>query len=175
MFKLQSPSKYSPFDAIHLLRCFFHCSKQFLNSPILMPFSASAIFLFYFFRISKMFPSEEFFSSKETKRVSKGRIRWIGRVGHKGHAIFSQKLLNTQCGVGRCTHKSLIMKWANAFRVFKKKNSPKPNAASCNNVSRYTDSNGFLEHSPSRESLYCKGTTLQKIIPGFFCLGVPVT
>ena len=23
MFKLQSPSKYSPFDAIHLLRCFF--------------------------------------------------------------------------------------------------------------------------------------------------------
>ena len=30
-FKLQSSSKYSPFDAIHLLRWFFHCSKQFLN------------------------------------------------------------------------------------------------------------------------------------------------
>ena len=60
-----------------------------------------------------------------------------------------------------------IMKWANAFRVFKKKNSPKPNAASCNNVSRYTDSNGFLEHSPSRESLYYKGSALQNIIPGF--------
>ena len=28
MFKLQLPSKYSPFDARHLSRCFFHCSKQ---------------------------------------------------------------------------------------------------------------------------------------------------
>ena len=34
MFTLQSPSKYSPFDAIYLLRHFFHCSKQFLNSSI---------------------------------------------------------------------------------------------------------------------------------------------
>ena len=42
--KLQSPSKYSPFDAIHLSRRFFHCSKQFLNASILMPFSASAFF-----------------------------------------------------------------------------------------------------------------------------------
>ena len=29
MFKLQSPSKYPPFDAIYLSRRFFHCSKQF--------------------------------------------------------------------------------------------------------------------------------------------------
>ena len=28
---------------IHLLRCFFHYSKQFLKSLILMPFSASAV------------------------------------------------------------------------------------------------------------------------------------
>ena len=36
MFKLQSPSKCSPFDAIHLLSRFSHCSKQFLNFPWLV-------------------------------------------------------------------------------------------------------------------------------------------
>ena len=32
------------------------------------------------------------------------------------HAIFGQKLLNMQCGAGRCTHKSPIVKWANVFK-----------------------------------------------------------
>ena len=36
MFKLQSPSKYSPSNAICLSRCFFHCSKEVLNLGILM-------------------------------------------------------------------------------------------------------------------------------------------
>ena len=31
------------------------------------------------------------------------------------HAVFGQKLLNSQCSVGRCAHKSPIMKWANVF------------------------------------------------------------
>ena len=44
MFTLQSLSKYSPFDAIHLSGHFLHCSEQLLNSSILMPFSASAVF-----------------------------------------------------------------------------------------------------------------------------------
>ena len=44
MFKLQSPSKYSPFDAINLFETFFPLLKQFLNLSILIPFSASAIF-----------------------------------------------------------------------------------------------------------------------------------
>ena len=44
------------------------------------------------------------------------------------------------------------------------KNSLKPNAASHNNTSWYTDTDGFLEHSPSRRSLYYKGSILQKII-----------
>ena len=52
-------------------------------------------------------------------------------------------------------------------RVFKKI-SLKPNAASHNNTSWHTDTNGFLEHSPSGESLYYKGPALQKIIPGLF-------
>ena len=56
MFKPQSPSKYSPFDAIYLSRCFFHYSKQFLNSSMLMPFSASAIFCFTFSTLAKSFP-----------------------------------------------------------------------------------------------------------------------
>ena len=43
MFKLQSPTKYSPFDAINLSRFFFHCSKQVLNMSMLMLFSASAV------------------------------------------------------------------------------------------------------------------------------------
>ena len=30
MFKLESPSKYSPFDAIHLFRLSSHCPRQFL-------------------------------------------------------------------------------------------------------------------------------------------------
>ena len=44
------------------------------------------------------------------------------------------------------------------------KNSLKPNAASHNNSSWYTDTGGFLEHPPSWGSLYHKGPTIQKII-----------
>ena len=84
MFKLQSPSKYSPFDAIYLLRCFFHCSKQFLNSLILTPFSASAIFLlllFPIFRIGKMFPFEDFFYlGKQNKSLGWDRMNREGAV-----------------------------------------------------------------------------------------------
>ena len=36
--------------------------------------------------------------------------------GHGDHAIFGQKLLNTQCGVGTCTPKSPIMTWANTLK-----------------------------------------------------------
>ena len=54
-------------------------------------------------------------------------------------------------------------------RVFKKKkNSRKPNAASHNNTSWYTVTDGFLEHSPSGGSLYYKRLALWKIIPVFF-------
>ena len=86
---------------------------------------------------------------------------------HEDHAVFGQKLLNTQHGVGRCARKSPIMKWANSLKVFEK-TSLKLNAASHNNTSWYTDTDGFLEHSPSRESLYYRGPTLQKIILDFW-------
>ena len=59
-----------------------------------------------------------FFSFREItkKRCLRGKTRWIGRVGPRGHAIFGQKLLNTQHRVGRCTCKSPVMKWANVLK-----------------------------------------------------------
>ena len=53
---------------------------------------------------------------------------------------------------------------ANAVKESSKKNSLRPNAASHNNASWHTDTNVFLEHSPSGGSLYYKGPALQKVI-----------
>ena len=44
MFKRQLPSKYSPFNAIHLPRHFFPLFKTILNALILLPLNASAVF-----------------------------------------------------------------------------------------------------------------------------------
>ena len=71
-------------------------------------------------------------------------------VEHRGHAIFGQKLLNTQCCVGKCTGKSTIMKWEKTLEE-SSKNALKPNAAP-HNTSWSTDTDGFLEHSPRGES-----------------------
>ena len=103
------------------------------------------------------------FSSRETKKVTQGKIRWLGRVGHRGQAIFSQKLLNTQCSLGRWAHKSTIMKWANMAKESSEKKSLKLNAASHNNPSGYTVTDGFLEYSPSRGNLYYEWPALLKI------------
>ena len=54
------------------------------------------------------------------------------------------------------------------------KNVLKSNAASHNNTSWYTDMDGFLKHSSSGESLYYKGTALQKIILFFLGGGSPL-
>ena len=69
-----------------------------------------------------------------------------------------------QCGMGRCAGQSPIMKWANMLKE-SSKNSLKPNTASHTNASWYTDTDVFLEYSPSGGSLYYKGPTLHKIIP----------
>ena len=91
---------------------------------------------------------------------------WAG-----GHVVFGQKVLNSQRGVGRCTPKSPMMKWAKALSL--QKNSLKPNAASHNNARWSTDTDGFLEHSLTRGSLYYKGPTLQKVILVFFVSPTP--
>ena len=69
-FKLQSPSKHSPFDTIHLSRCFFHCSKQLLNSLILMPFCASAGFGFTCSHWQNVSKALKTFFNRETKEKS---------------------------------------------------------------------------------------------------------
>ena len=57
------------------------------------------------------------------------------------------------------------MKWANALKEYLKKFTEAERAASHNNISGCTDTNGLLEHSPSGGSLYYKGPVLQKITP----------
>ena len=80
MFKLQSPSKFAPFDAIHVLRCIFHCSRQFLNSSISVPFSASAIFSFTFSTSAKCFPWRTFFHPGK-QAEGKEKSRGVNREG----------------------------------------------------------------------------------------------
>ena len=74
--------------------------------------------------------------------------------------------LNTQHGVGRCTGKPLVMKWANVLKEYSKESLLKANTASHNNASCYTATDGFLEHSPSAGSLSYKEPALQKMILG---------
>ena len=87
MFKLQPPSKYSPFDAIHLSRRFFHCSKQFLNSLILTPFSASAVFCFTSSPLAKRSPLRTFFIQGNKKKRSLGQ----DQVNREGVLLFWSK------------------------------------------------------------------------------------
>ena len=110
MFKLQSPSKYSPFDAIHLLRHFFHCSKQFLNLSILIPFSASAIFCFSSSTSTKLFPLRIFFIWENKKKVTWDKIGWIGRWG-TGVMPFLVK----NAGHSAQKHWTLSTVWASAL------------------------------------------------------------
>ena len=84
-----------------------------------MLFSAFAIFLFHLFHIWQNVSLWGLLSSRETK-VTWGEMGCIGRVGYKGHAVFGQKLLNTQW-IGRCAGKLPIMKWANMLQESSKK------------------------------------------------------
>ena len=111
-----------------------------------------------------MFPFKNYFHPGEQKKVFQGKI---GEEVHGGHAVSGEKLLNIQSSVRRCTSKSSIMKWANTGKSLQK-NSLKPDTASHNSACWCTDTDGFLEHSPSGRSLYYNGPTLQKIILGFW-------
>ena len=115
-FKVRSIWCSTPIELV-----FSHCSEQCLTSSILLPFRASAIVCFVSSTLAQNFPLRTFFSSGETKKVTQGEIVLIGRMGHGSQADFGQKLLNTQRGVGRCAHKSPIMKWANVLEESSKK------------------------------------------------------
>ena len=104
---------------VHLLRHFFHCSKQFLNSWILMYFTASAVFCFTSSPSAKHSSLRTFLSGETKKRrlgwdhVNKGGGEW-------GHAVFGQKLVNTvQCGL--CAPKSPSVKRLNSLKESSKK------------------------------------------------------
>ena len=128
MFILQSPSRYSPFDWIHLSRCFFQCSKHFLNSFILMPFSDSSIFCFTFSMSAKRFLLRTIFI-------------WGNIKKHSG-----QNQVKGEWGMG--VMQSLVKNWwtvsaagAGAFNVLKvfQKHSLKQLIASQNTTSWYTN------------------------------------
>ena len=154
-------------STLHLMQYtswdFFHCSKQVLNSSVLMPFSGAAFFcLFRLFHISKMFPCEDIFHPRKQQKITQGEIGWIGRVRHRIHAVFGQKLLNTQHGVGRCAREM----GKHIERIFKKKKKiiEAHRGLSPDSTSWYTDTDGSLAHSPSGGNQYYKRPTLQKTI-----------
>ena len=80
MFKLQSCSKYSPFDAMRLSRCFSQCSNQFVNG-----FDSDAFQCFRRFSVSPLphrqnVPLWAHFSCGETKKSCLGQD-WVNREG----------------------------------------------------------------------------------------------
>ena len=121
MFKCQSSSKYSLFDAKYLSRCFSRCSKQFWNLLILMAFSASVIFCFSSSTSAKCFPLRTFLIQGNKKKKSLGVILvnmeagWI--IGLRPLLVKNCWTLNM---AGRCTCKPPIMKRGNALKVFQK-------------------------------------------------------
>ena len=81
-----------------------------------MPISASVIFDFTSSTSAKHSPLKTFFIQGNKQKKSRlGRDQVNREGGAQGHAIFGQKLLNTQLGVGRCTHKSPVVKWVNVL------------------------------------------------------------
>ena len=88
---------------------------QFWCLLVLLPFFVSP------FPRQQNVSYEDFSHPGEQEKVAWSEMGWIGRVGHRSHAIFGQKLLNTWCGVGRCAGKSPIMKWANMLKESSKK------------------------------------------------------
>ena len=111
-------------------------------------------FLFHLYHIAKHFPLKTFFIRTNKKRVSQGEINWIGSVGPGDCAIFGQKLLNTQHGVGRCARKLPIIKCAYALKESSRNFHWSQCSLSLKHQLLYW---WFLEHSPSGGSLYYKG------------------
>ena len=91
MFKLSHLFKYSPFNATHLSRLFFRCSKQLFNLSILMPFSAFAIFCFTSSILANRFPLRTFFigeTNKQTSHSRQDRVNGEDGVGGSHAEVF---------------------------------------------------------------------------------------
>ena len=136
--------------------------KQFLNTLILMPLSASTVFLFYLFHIGKMVPFKDFFhlGKQKTKCLGARSGEWGGwGIGVMLFLVKNCWTLSLVWAGTLINHPS----WNGQMRSVFKKNSLKLNAASHTTTSWYTDTDASPEFLPSTGSLYYKGPTLQKI------------
>ena len=150
MFKLQSPSKYSAFDAIYVSRPVFTTSQhtfwicQFWCLLMLLPFFVFC-FVFSLFPIGKAFPFEDFFHLGKQKLL----LRWDQvnmEDGAPGSCHFWSKISqhSVWCGQVRSVYLQITHHEMGKYveRVFKK-NSPKTSVASHNNASWYMTQRGF--------------------------------
>ena len=89
------------------------------------------------------------FSSRETKKVTQGKIRWIQKVRHGR----SWRFLVKNCWMLSAVWEGALVNHSswNGQMYWKilQKNSLKQNTASLNNTNWDTDTYEFLEHSPS--------------------------
>ena len=110
---------------------------------------------------AKCFPLRTIFMQGNKKKVTQGEIGWIGRMEYRGHAVFGQKLLNTQHSVGRCAWNQPWWMGKCIERVFRK-NSLTPSAASHNKASWCTDTGGFLKLPPRGEVCATRGPSSRR-------------
>ena len=162
-FKLPSPSKCSPFDAIHLLDTFSTAEKSFWTHWFWCLLLLLLFFLFHLFHISKMLSFEDFFHPGKQRKGSLFEPDQVNREGGAWESCCCWSKTAEHSAQVRDAH-SLITHCAMGKHVKKvfQKNSSKPNTASHNNASWCTDTDGLLEHSPSGENQYYKGPTFQK-------------
>ena len=83
MLALLSPSKYSPFEAMHRSRRVFRCSKQSWKSCEVLPITASIAFFFTFSTSASRFPLWTFFlgggtegNRREPDRLNRGYTKF---------------------------------------------------------------------------------------------------
>ena len=120
-------------------------------------FQCFCLFLLHLFHIGKTSPFKEFFHP-ETKKKS----LWVRSGEQEGWGIgfmpFWSKTAQHLAWCGQVCSQIIHHEMGKQVERVFKKISLKPNTASHNITSWYTDTDGFLEYSPSCRSLYYKGT-----------------
>ena len=146
---------------------FFHCSKQLLNSSILMPFSASAMFFSASSTLAKHFPLRTFFIWGNQKSL-------LGQ-DWEGGAWESCLFLVKNCWTLGAVWAGILVNHPSWNGQTHWKSSKKITEAKHNLSQHHQRAHWYisiLELSLSGGSLCYKGPILQKIIPGF--LGSPL-